>query len=263
MRLKFIRIFLLIAALLLLVACGGDAEPLPDINATVEARVAEASLVTQTLTPIAEQTLSGLVTRVIDGDTIEYLFDGSSSDIVRLLGVDTPETSVANQPGEYGNVTDIACLDKWGQAATQFARERLWGQKVVLVLDPAAGERGTFGRLLVYVHVSGVDFNALLVRRGYARVYTEGTASREQQYLRLQEDAWEEKRGLWECERPTPLSTEVSVGRDCDSSYPNVCIPPYPPDLDCDEIQYKRFEVLPPDRHGFDQDKDGIGCESG
>jgi micrococcal nuclease len=40
-----------------------------------------------------------------------------------------------------------------------------------------------------------------------------------------------------------------------------VCIPPPPPDLDCGDIPYKRFRVLPPDPHRFDGDNDGIGCE--
>jgi len=49
----------------------------------------------------------------------------------------------------------------------------------------------------------------------------------------------------------------------CDSSYPDVCIPPYPPDLDCDEIYYSNFRVIGNDPHGFDKDNDGIGCEVG
>ena len=48
----------------------------------------------------------------------------------------------------------------------------------------------------------------------------------------------------------------------CDPSYPDVCIPPYPPDLNCGEISFKNFKVLPPDPHRFDGDKDGIGCQS-
>jgi len=48
----------------------------------------------------------------------------------------------------------------------------------------------------------------------------------------------------------------------CDSSYPDVCIASYPPDLDCDEIPYTDFRVYQPDPHGFDVDYDGIGCES-
>jgi hypothetical protein len=49
---------------------------------------------------------------------------------------------------------------------------------------------------------------------------------------------------------------------NCDPSYPGVCIPPRPPDLDCPQIAYTDFTVLPPDPHGFDRDGDGVGCES-
>jgi micrococcal nuclease len=41
-----------------------------------------------------------------------------------------------------------------------------------------------------------------------------------------------------------------------------VCIPPAPPDLDCKDVPYRRFQVLAPDPHNFDRDDDGIGCES-
>jgi micrococcal nuclease len=49
---------------------------------------------------------------------------------------------------------------------------------------------------------------------------------------------------------------------NCDPSYPDVCIPPAPPDLDCGDISFRRFRVLPPDPHRFDGDNDGVGCES-
>ena len=49
---------------------------------------------------------------------------------------------------------------------------------------------------------------------------------------------------------------------NCDPSYPTVCIPAYPPDLDCAEIPYRDFPVNDPDPHGFDADQDGIGCET-
>jgi hypothetical protein len=65
---------------------------------------------------------------------------------------------------------------------------------------------------------------------------------------------------------PRPVAPPTTVGGACDPSYPTVCIPPppAPPDLDCGQITYRRFTVLPPDPHGFDgNDNDGIGCESG
>ena len=49
--------------------------------------------------------------------------------------------------------------------------------------------------------------------------------------------------------------------RNCDPSYPGVCIPPYPPDLDCDDVPYSDFTVIGRDPHGFDGDGDGRGCE--
>lgn len=50
---------------------------------------------------------------------------------------------------------------------------------------------------------------------------------------------------------------------DCSESYPGVCIPPSPPDLNCGDISFRRFTVLPPDPHHFDgPPADGIGCES-
>jgi len=54
------------------------------------------------------------------------------------------------------------------------------------------------------------------------------------------------------------ISTSSEI---CDPAYPDVCIPPYPPDLDCGQIPYRRFRVLAPDPHNFDGDGDGIGCE--
>ena len=48
----------------------------------------------------------------------------------------------------------------------------------------------------------------------------------------------------------------------CYTSYPTICLPSPPPDLDCSEIPYTDFVVVPPDPHGLDADEDGIGCES-
>ena len=56
--------------------------------------------------------------------------------------------------------------------------------------------------------------------------------------------------------------TSTTRGPNCDPSYPTVCILPPPPDLDCKDIPYRNFPVLPPDPHRFDGDKDGIGCET-
>lgn len=64
--------------------------------------------------------------------------------------------------------------------------------------------------------------------------------------------------------QPTATNTPIPTPTkgNCDASYPTVCIPPPPPDLDCSNITYRNFTVLQPDPHNFDRNNDGIGCES-
>jgi hypothetical protein len=51
-------------------------------------------------------------------------------------------------------------------------------------------------------------------------------------------------------------------GGNCHSSYPDFCIPPPPPDLDCADVNGSNFTVVGSDPHGFDADNDGVGCET-
>ena len=48
---------------------------------------------------------------------------------------------------------------------------------------------------------------------------------------------------------------------NCHPGYEGVCIPPPPPDLNCDDIDERNFAVVGTDPHGFDGDNDGKGCE--
>ena len=61
---------------------------------------------------------------------------------------------------------------------------------------------------------------------------------------------------------PSSSSNTADTTPSCDPSYPDVCIAPYPPDLNCGDIGYSNFRVIGNDPHGFDRDNDGIGCES-
>ncbi|OAI44425.1 hypothetical protein AYO38_09720 [bacterium SCGC AG-212-C10] len=61
---------------------------------------------------------------------------------------------------------------------------------------------------------------------------------------------------------PPTIAPTTDARAGCSPAYPTVCIPPAPPDLNCKDIPYKRFQVLPPDPHDFDSNHDGVGCES-
>lgn len=54
---------------------------------------------------------------------------------------------------------------------------------------------------------------------------------------------------------------EIVVQNNCDSAYPDTCIPSAPPNLNCKDLNIHNFKVIPPDPHNFDRDSDGIGCE--
>lgn len=74
------------------------------------------------------------------------------------------------------------------------------------------------------------------------------------------------KRLSWAIAALAPLSlmaTAPTVAQqNCDPSYPDVCITPPLPDLDCKDIPYDNFRVVGDDPHGFDRDNDGVGCET-
>ena len=135
----------------------------------------------------------------------------------------------------------------------------------MLVKD--VSEVDTYDRLLRYVIVGDIFVNYDLVKEGYAiaSAYPPDTTC-SSMFTDIQSQAEINKFGMWK-PTPTPYIAPTSGNsgggnNNCDSSYPGVCIAPPPPDLDCKDVPYKRFQVLPPDPHNFDADGDGIGCES-
>ena len=134
-----------------------------------------------------------------------------------------------------------------------------------VTLERDVSERDRFGRLLRYVYLDdGRMVNELLLAEGFATIATFPPDLRYLDRFREAESvARAELRGLWSLCAGTPTPGSGGDSRaDCDPSYPGVCIPRFPPDLDCGEIPFRRFQVVGSDPHGFDRDRDGVGCES-
>jgi micrococcal nuclease len=127
---------------------------------------------------------TAVVTRVVDGDTIEARIGGEVED-VRLIGVDTPETV---KPG-----TPVQCF---GPRASHFTKRLLTGRTVRLAFG--VERRDVYGRLLAYVHLGRRFVEAMLVRRGLARTLTIPPNDRFAPLLRrLELGAARAGRGLW------------------------------------------------------------------
>jgi micrococcal nuclease len=201
--------------------------------------------------------ISARVEKIVDGDTI-YI-EGYK---VRLSLTNTPETNEAG----------------FAQAS-EFTRKLCPIGSTIVVDQDDMQPYDAYGRLLGKVYCDGKLLNAELLYNGHANILTQYCSTSE-----FSGETWAKKYG---CETktpevkqqaptesqsptstptaPTPTTPQPSTPtkeNKCDPSYPDVCIPPYPPDLDCGEISYRNFKVLPPDPHRFDGDKDGIGCES-
>jgi len=125
-----------------------------------------------------------VVTRVVDGDTIEARIGGEVED-VRLIGVDTPETV---KPG-----TPVQCF---GPEASHFSKRMLSGERVWLVFG--AERRDIYGRLLAYLYLGDRFFNPVLLQRGLARTLTIPPNDRfAPRFERIQLAAARAGRGLW------------------------------------------------------------------
>ncbi|KKR51019.1 MAG: WD40 domain protein beta Propeller [Candidatus Curtissbacteria bacterium GW2011_GWA1_40_16] len=193
------------------------------------------------------------VTAVIDGDTIEI--EGGQR--IRYIGINTPETVDPRKP--------VECF---GREASNKNKELVAGKSVRLEKD--ISETDKYRRLLRYVFIGDVFVNDYLVRQGYAYASSYPPDVKYQnQFNQAEREAKINGRGLWStCSTSTTNTPQAATtpqstnGSNCDPSYPTVCIPASPPDLDCPDITYRRFQVLSPDTHRFDGDNDGIGCES-
>ncbi|WKZ31181.1 MAG: thermonuclease family protein [Candidatus Dojkabacteria bacterium] len=97
------------------------------------------------------------VTRVIDGDTIEIIYQGEPVS-VRLIGINAPELSpeecYANESKQYLE----SLLPVGSQVAIQF--------------DETQGERDRYDRLLLYIWNDELFINEMLIAEGAATEYT-------------------------------------------------------------------------------------------
>jgi micrococcal nuclease len=127
------------------------------------------------------------VKRVVDGDTLLVTGLDPGAVLVRLIGIDAPET------GDGRTVRE--CFGP--EARSWLGAHAPRGSRVRLVFD--VGARDRFGRRLAYVYRDdGALLNAALVENGYARTMTIRPNVRHAEELKaLERRARADGRGLW------------------------------------------------------------------
>jgi micrococcal nuclease len=124
----------------------------------------------------------GLVTKVIDGDTIE-LSDGRK---IRYIGIDAPELHHPQKGKEC-----------FGEEAHRRNQELVLQKWVKLEKDQSETDR--YDRLLRYVKVENTHINEVLVSEGYAvaKAYPPDTMFQEL-FTKAQSEAQLNNLGVWE-----------------------------------------------------------------
>lgn len=188
------------------------------------------------------------VVSVVDGDTIKI----EGGEVVRYIGINTPETVAPNRP--------IECF---GKEASAKNKELVLGKTVRLEKD--VSNRDKYGRLLRYVWIDEVLINEQLVRDGYAQVSTyPPDVKYESRFLNAERESRANSKGLWgaQCTVTTPEPV-VSIKVASPSSVP---IPTFVCDctkscdrMSCSEAQFMLKACGCTNR---DTNNDGVACES-
>lgn len=134
-------------------------------------------------------TLYATVDRVVDGDTISVIMHDAlaTPEMLRLIGVDTPETVHPALPVQF-----------FGPEATAFVENLCNGKPVKLHLQRDVPKRGSFGRLLVYIELpDGTILNEKILHDGYGYSYTKYPHVKTDLYNDIEKAARIAKRGLW------------------------------------------------------------------
>jgi micrococcal nuclease len=175
---------------------------------------------------------SGIVTKVIDGDTLDVMTAERDTITVRLALIDAPET---NEPGfdEARNFMTEQCLDKNAE------------------VDPDNNQGLTYGRTVAVVYCEGVNVNEAILENGFADVY--------QDFCDVSEFAdsnWAQEHGCLSNNSSKDKGDNIDSGSINNNQLDNDG-----KDLDCKDFDEKNIPVGDNDPNDLDADGDGIGCE--
>lgn len=131
--------------------------------------------------------LYGRVVAVTDGDTVKVLDAQMVQHVVRLNGIDAPESGQA-----------------FGQQSKESLSELVFGKHVVVTTH----KKDRYGREIGKIVFNGRDVNQEQIRLGmawfYRRFSAELTPEERSMYDQAESEAKEKNRGLWKDRSPVP-----------------------------------------------------------
>lgn len=127
----------------------------------------------------------GVITSVVDGDTVKVRLSSGLRRSVRMIGIDTPERGRCGYAAATRSLRGLAPV----------------GSRVTLTSDRTQARQDRYGRILRYVTTrkNGRDVNRAQVYRGWAKVYVYAGKpfERTTSYRSAQAEAKAAPRGVW------------------------------------------------------------------
>lgn len=138
----------------------------------------------------AGHSVEGVVRKVFDGDTLLLATRRNSRLKVRLYGIDAPEASRQDKPGQ-----------PFGGTSKRTLMYKLLGRWVTAEII----DTDQYGRVVAVIRDKGTDINREMVEEGMAwayREYLQGAYASE--YIDAEERARARHKGLWRDTSPLP-----------------------------------------------------------
>ena len=205
---------------------------------------------------VQADTFEAKVLTVMDGDTV-FVKSGPFKAKIRLVNIDAPEKDQS-----FGK-------------QSQESLQSLIGGKVIQVESKAVDK---FGRTIALVSIGDINVNEEQVRRGMAWAYSRSREGKA--YVRLQSEAQQDKRGLWQQANPQspsqwrklhPSEHTQHASKPQHKALPQTQKPEKFGTLACGKKNYCSQMVTCDEAHFYltvcgvkrlDTNKDGIPCES-
>ncbi len=152
--------------------------------------------ITDTVLPDVSRLEEAYVKRVVDGDTIIATINNEDYR-VRFIGINTPESTTK--------------IEEYGKEASKYTTDMLLYKTVYLEKDVSNTDK--YDRLLRYIwleipneiskeEITSKMFNAILLKNGYATLYTFPPDVKYVTYLKsLEREARESNKGLWQLKK--------------------------------------------------------------
>ena len=153
------------------------------------------------------RTVTGTVTKVSDGDTIQVTTPEQTKLRVRLYGMDAPETPKINQ--RTGRVNKPG--QPYGEESWKALEGKIMGKQVRLdIIDI-----DRYKRMVGVIWISNRNINLEMVKEGYAEAYIEYLKeSYRAQFIRAEKEARSARRGIWSLpgyERPSDFRKRLKI----------------------------------------------------